>query len=58
MIIESWRRHYNESRPHTALGWLRHQEFALSAANRLPNEAGTHLPAGHFDPDHLVGPIT
>jgi hypothetical protein len=21
--IEAWRRHYNESRPHTALGWLK-----------------------------------
>ena len=29
--IEAWRRHYNESRPHTALGWLTPQEFALSA---------------------------
>jgi putative transposase len=30
--IEAWRRHYNESRPHTALGWLTPQEFALAAA--------------------------
>ena len=30
--IERWRRHYNESRPHTALGWLTPQEFALAAA--------------------------
>lgn len=30
--IETWRRHYNESRPHTALGWLTPQEFALAAA--------------------------
>src|SRR6266436_6247493 len=27
--IEAWRRHYNESRPHTALGWLTPHEFAL-----------------------------
>ena len=30
--IEAWRRQYNESRPHTALGWLTPQEFALVAA--------------------------
>ncbi|GJD98003.1 IS3 family transposase ISMex11 [Methylobacterium iners] len=30
--IEAWRRQYNESRPHTALGWLTPQKFALAAA--------------------------
>jgi putative transposase len=30
--IETWRRQYNESRPHTSLGWLTPQEFALAAA--------------------------
>ncbi len=30
--IETWRRHDNEGRPHTALGWLTPQEFALAAA--------------------------
>ena len=30
--IKTWRRHYNESRPHTALGWRTPQEFALAAA--------------------------
>jgi putative transposase len=29
--IETWRRHYNESRPHTALGWMTPREFALAA---------------------------
>ena len=29
--IEAWRRHYNESRPHTSLGWKTPEEFALSA---------------------------
>jgi len=29
--IEVWRRHYNESRPRTALGWLTPREFALAA---------------------------
>ncbi len=32
--IEAWRRQYNESRPHTALGWLTPQEFALAAAQK------------------------
>jgi putative transposase len=32
--IEAWRRHFNESRPHTALGWLTPMEFALLAAGR------------------------
>ena len=32
IIIESWRRQYNESRPHTALGWLTPREYALAAA--------------------------
>ena len=30
--IETWRRYYNESRPHTALGWRTPQECALAAA--------------------------
>ena len=29
--IEAWRRDYNESRPHTALGWLTPAEYAASA---------------------------
>jgi putative transposase len=28
--IEAWRRDYNESRPHTALGWLTSAEYAAS----------------------------
>ncbi len=30
--IEAWRRHYNESRPHTSLGWMTPREFADAAA--------------------------
>jgi putative transposase len=30
--IEGWRRQYNVSRPHTALGWQTPQEFALAVA--------------------------
>jgi putative transposase len=32
--IEAWRRHFNESRPHTALGWLTPQAFASMAAQK------------------------
>jgi putative transposase len=32
--IETWRRHYNESRPHTALGWLTPAEYAAQAVTR------------------------
>ncbi|TPG15511.1 integrase core domain-containing protein [Sphingomonas oligophenolica] len=30
--IEAWRRDYNESRPHTSLGWLTPIEYAAAAA--------------------------
>ena len=32
--IEAWRRFYNESRPHTLLGWLPPNEYAAAAALR------------------------
>jgi len=32
--IEAWRRQYNESRPHTAPGWLTPREFTLAAAEK------------------------
>jgi putative transposase len=32
--IEAWRRHYNESRPHTSLGWLTPIEYAAAAAKQ------------------------
>nr|WP_158914761.1 integrase core domain-containing protein [Caulobacter sp. S45] len=31
-LIEAWRRDYNESRPHMALGHLSPQEYALRSA--------------------------
>ena len=33
--IEAWRRQYNESRPHTSLGWMTPAEFASSAEVNL-----------------------
>jgi len=30
--IEAWRRDYNESRPHTSIGWLTPVEYAAAAA--------------------------
>lgn len=32
--IEAWRRHYNESRPHTSLGWLTPAEYAAATAQK------------------------
>lgn len=37
--IEAWRRHYNEGRPHTALGWLTPRSLPWWRPKRLPNEA-------------------
>ena len=34
VVIGAWKDHYNESRPHTALGWRTPQEFALAAARK------------------------
>jgi putative transposase len=32
--IEAWRRHYNDSRPHTSLGRLTPNEYAAAAVHR------------------------
>ena len=45
--IEAWRRQYNEGRPHTALGWLAPQEFALAVAQKAAERSPkAHPPAG------------
>jgi putative transposase len=39
VIIETWRRHYNEVRPHSNLGYLTPNEFAAQAARLAPCNA-------------------
>jgi len=36
--IEAWRSDYNESRPHTALGWLTPTEYAASCPDEKPED--------------------
>ena len=31
-VFESWRRHYNRERPHSALGYLAPEEFAARSS--------------------------
>jgi Integrase core domain len=35
IIVESWRKEYNHSRPHSALGYLTPQEFAIHRSSRM-----------------------
>lgn len=39
VIIEAWRRHYNEVRPHSSIGYLTPNEFAARAARSAPCNA-------------------
>jgi len=39
VIIEAWRRHYNEVRPHSSLGYLTPNEFVARAARPAPRHA-------------------
>jgi putative transposase len=39
VIIETWRRHYNEVRPHSSLGYLTPNEFVARQANAAPRHA-------------------
>jgi putative transposase len=39
VIIETWRRHYNEVRPHSSLGYLTPNEFAALHTNPAPRHA-------------------
>ena len=38
VVIESWRRHYNEVRPHSSLGYLTPAEFAARMARPAPRD--------------------
>jgi putative transposase len=39
VIIETWRRHYNEVRPHSSLGYLTPNEFVARRANAASHHA-------------------
>ena len=39
VVIEAWRRHYNEVRPHSSLGYLTPDEFAVRQTNTAPRQA-------------------
>jgi hypothetical protein len=40
IVIESWRRHYNEVRPHSSLDCLTPNEIAARAARSAPHRDG------------------
>jgi putative transposase len=52
VVIESWRRHYNEIRPHSSLGYLTPAAFAekLEQQRPLPQRAGALRATGGFAP--------
>jgi len=39
VIIETWRQHYNEVRPHSSLGYLTPNEFVARGATPAPRQA-------------------
>jgi len=39
VIIETWRQHYNEVRPHSSLGYLTPNEFVARGARPAPHQA-------------------
>jgi putative transposase len=38
-VIEGWRRHYNETRPHSSLGYLTPAEFKQLSSKTNPEES-------------------
>ena len=38
-IIENWRQHYNQIRPHSALNWLTPDEFAAGKSTQMDKAA-------------------
>jgi Integrase core domain len=49
VVIETWRRHYNEVRPHSSLGYLTPAEFAagLKSQDAAPAQAMGRRAAAH-----------
>ena len=49
VVIESWRQHYNEVRPHSSLGYLTPAEFAarLRSQDAAPAQAMGRRAAAH-----------
>ena len=39
VVIEAWRRHYNEVRPHSSLGYLTPAEFKKAVSSTRPESA-------------------
>ena len=59
VIIEAWRRHYNNVRPHSSLGYLTPTEFVAQLANAAPRHATGQGAAvcGPPRPDPLLNPL-
>lgn len=47
VIIEAWRKHFNEVRPHSSLGYLTPHEFAARVADAEPRHATGRAAAVH-----------
>jgi hypothetical protein len=43
IVIEDWRRHYNEVRPHSSLGYLTPQQAALAPTTGLTTQASFQI---------------
>ena len=59
VVIESWRRHYNEIRPHSSLGYLTPAEFAAKLKNDAAPASATGRDAarhGGFAPRPVAAP--
>ena len=52
VVIEAWRRHYNEIRPHSSLGYLTPAAFAVTSNSQLPlpQRAGSLRLTGGYAP--------
>jgi putative transposase len=59
VIIETWRRHYNEVRPHSSLGYLTPNEFVARQENAASRQATGQGAAvrGPSRPGPLLNPL-